>query len=108
MGYVAILLKDFERFGHRDKSAESRIIPNVNLSGKVLVITGSDGVLGQAVAATLCGYGAKVALVAHGEEAADGAARRFAALRRSRFDARRGRAIGDGPGRPRRQDAWTA
>ncbi len=31
----------------------------MNLSGKVLVVTGSDGVLGQAVAATLSGYGAQ-------------------------------------------------
>jgi NAD(P)-dependent dehydrogenase (short-subunit alcohol dehydrogenase family) len=37
----------------------------VNLSGKVLVITGGDGVLGQAVAATLSGYGARPAVLAH-------------------------------------------
>jgi NAD(P)-dependent dehydrogenase (short-subunit alcohol dehydrogenase family) len=41
----------------------------VNLSGKVLVITGSDGVLGQAAAAALSGYGARVALLAHGKRA---------------------------------------
>jgi NAD(P)-dependent dehydrogenase (short-subunit alcohol dehydrogenase family) len=35
----------------------------VNLSGKVLVITGGDGVLGQAVAATLSGYGARPAVL---------------------------------------------
>jgi NAD(P)-dependent dehydrogenase (short-subunit alcohol dehydrogenase family) len=38
----------------------------VNLSGKVLVVTGSHGVLGQAVAATLSGYGARLALLDHG------------------------------------------
>jgi NAD(P)-dependent dehydrogenase (short-subunit alcohol dehydrogenase family) len=35
----------------------------MDLSGKVLVITGSDGALGQAVAATLSAYGAKLALL---------------------------------------------
>jgi NAD(P)-dependent dehydrogenase (short-subunit alcohol dehydrogenase family) len=35
----------------------------MNLSGKVLVITGSNGALGQAVAATLSGYGARLALL---------------------------------------------
>jgi NAD(P)-dependent dehydrogenase (short-subunit alcohol dehydrogenase family) len=39
----------------------------VNLSGKVLVITGGDGILGQAVAATLSGYGARPAILAHGD-----------------------------------------
>jgi NAD(P)-dependent dehydrogenase (short-subunit alcohol dehydrogenase family) len=38
----------------------------MNLSGKVLVITGSGGALGQAVAATLAGYGATLALIDHG------------------------------------------
>jgi NAD(P)-dependent dehydrogenase (short-subunit alcohol dehydrogenase family) len=37
----------------------------VKLSGKVLAITGSDGVLGRAAAATLSGYGARLALLAH-------------------------------------------
>jgi NAD(P)-dependent dehydrogenase (short-subunit alcohol dehydrogenase family) len=37
----------------------------MNLSGKVLVVTGSNGALGQAVATTLSGYGAKLALVDH-------------------------------------------
>ncbi|MGC1522877.1 MAG: SDR family NAD(P)-dependent oxidoreductase [Steroidobacteraceae bacterium] len=37
----------------------------MTLSGKVLAITGSDGVLGRAAAATLRGYGARVALLAH-------------------------------------------
>jgi NAD(P)-dependent dehydrogenase (short-subunit alcohol dehydrogenase family) len=37
----------------------------MNLSGKVLVVTGSGGALGQAVAATLSGYGARLALVDH-------------------------------------------
>jgi NAD(P)-dependent dehydrogenase (short-subunit alcohol dehydrogenase family) len=37
----------------------------MNLSGKVLVITGGDGVLGGAVAATLSKYGARVALIDH-------------------------------------------
>jgi NAD(P)-dependent dehydrogenase (short-subunit alcohol dehydrogenase family) len=39
----------------------------MNLSGKVLVITGSNGALGQAVAETLSGYGARVALLDHGQ-----------------------------------------
>jgi NAD(P)-dependent dehydrogenase (short-subunit alcohol dehydrogenase family) len=38
----------------------------VKLSGKVLAITGSDGDLGRAAAATLSGYGARLALIAHG------------------------------------------
>jgi NAD(P)-dependent dehydrogenase (short-subunit alcohol dehydrogenase family) len=37
----------------------------VNLSGKVLAVTGSGGALGQAVAATLSGYGARLALLDH-------------------------------------------
>jgi NAD(P)-dependent dehydrogenase (short-subunit alcohol dehydrogenase family) len=37
----------------------------MNLSGKVLAVTGSAGVLGQAVAATLSGYGATLALLDH-------------------------------------------
>jgi NAD(P)-dependent dehydrogenase (short-subunit alcohol dehydrogenase family) len=37
----------------------------MNLSGKVLVVTGSAGILGQAVAATLGRYGAKLALLDH-------------------------------------------
>ncbi len=37
----------------------------MNLSGKVLAITGSDGVLGRAAAATLSGYCARLALLAH-------------------------------------------
>jgi NAD(P)-dependent dehydrogenase (short-subunit alcohol dehydrogenase family) len=41
----------------------------MNLSGKVLVVTGADGALGQAVAATLSGYGAKLALITHGSAA---------------------------------------
>jgi NAD(P)-dependent dehydrogenase (short-subunit alcohol dehydrogenase family) len=39
----------------------------VNLAGKVLAITGGDGVLGQAVAATLSGYGARPAVLAHSD-----------------------------------------
>lgn len=42
----------------------------MNLSGKVLVVTGSDGALGQAVAATLDGYGAKMVLLTYEREAA--------------------------------------
>lgn len=42
----------------------------MNLSGKVLALTGSDGALGQAVAATLAGYGAKLALLTHAREIA--------------------------------------
>jgi NAD(P)-dependent dehydrogenase (short-subunit alcohol dehydrogenase family) len=38
----------------------------VNLTEKVLVITGGDGALGGAVAATLSGYGARPAIFAHG------------------------------------------
>jgi NAD(P)-dependent dehydrogenase (short-subunit alcohol dehydrogenase family) len=37
----------------------------MDLSGKVLVVTGADGALGQAVAATLSAYGAKLALLSH-------------------------------------------
>ena len=37
----------------------------MDLSGKVLVVTGADGALGQAVAATLSTYGAKLALISH-------------------------------------------
>ena len=37
----------------------------MNLSGKVLVVTGSGGILGQAVAAVLRGYGATLALIDH-------------------------------------------
>ena len=37
----------------------------MDLSGKVLVVTGADGALGQAAAAILSGYGAKLALLSH-------------------------------------------
>ena len=37
----------------------------MDLSGKVLVITGADGALGKALAATLSAYGAKLALLSH-------------------------------------------
>src|SRR5258708_17163558 len=37
----------------------------MDLSGKVLVVTGADGALGQSVAATLSAYGAKLALLSH-------------------------------------------
>jgi NAD(P)-dependent dehydrogenase (short-subunit alcohol dehydrogenase family) len=37
----------------------------MDLSGKVLVVTGADGALGQALAATLSAYGAKLALLSH-------------------------------------------
>jgi NAD(P)-dependent dehydrogenase (short-subunit alcohol dehydrogenase family) len=37
----------------------------MDLSGKVLVVTGADGALGTAVARTLGGYGAKLALITH-------------------------------------------
>jgi len=43
----------------------------MDLSGKVLVVTGSDGTLGQAVAATLSFYGAKLALLTHSRAAAN-------------------------------------
>ena len=42
----------------------------MNLSGKVVVVTGSDGALGQAVAKTLAGYGARIALITHSSEVA--------------------------------------
>jgi NAD(P)-dependent dehydrogenase (short-subunit alcohol dehydrogenase family) len=41
----------------------------MNLSGKVVAVTGSDGALGQAVVATLAGYGAKLALITHARDA---------------------------------------
>jgi len=41
----------------------------MNLSGKVFVVTGADGALGSALAATLNAYGAKVALLAHSSAA---------------------------------------
>jgi NAD(P)-dependent dehydrogenase (short-subunit alcohol dehydrogenase family) len=42
----------------------------MDLSGKVLVVTGADGALGPAVAAILGGYGAKLALLSHAGSAA--------------------------------------
>jgi NAD(P)-dependent dehydrogenase (short-subunit alcohol dehydrogenase family) len=45
----------------------------MNLAGKVLVVTGSDGALGQAVASTLSRYGARLALLSHAREPAAGA-----------------------------------
>jgi NAD(P)-dependent dehydrogenase (short-subunit alcohol dehydrogenase family) len=45
----------------------------MDLSGKVLVVSGSDGALGRAVTATLGGYGARLALIEHAQ-AASGAA----------------------------------
>jgi NAD(P)-dependent dehydrogenase (short-subunit alcohol dehydrogenase family) len=39
----------------------------MNLSGKVLAVTGSGGDLGRAVAATLSKYGARLALIDHGQ-----------------------------------------
>lgn len=42
----------------------------MNLAGKVLVVTGSDGALGQAVASTLSRYGARLALLYHAREPA--------------------------------------
>jgi len=51
----------------------------MDLSGKVLAVTGSDGVLGQAVAATLSRYGARLALLEHGQTSA--AAQPVGALR---------------------------
>jgi NAD(P)-dependent dehydrogenase (short-subunit alcohol dehydrogenase family) len=39
----------------------------MDLSGKVLVVTGSNGALGQAVATTLSGYGATLALLDHAQ-----------------------------------------
>ena len=41
----------------------------MDLTGKVLVVTGADGALGQAVAATLSAYGAKLALLSHASAA---------------------------------------
>jgi len=39
----------------------------MNLSGKVLVVTGAAGALGRSVAATLAGYGARLALLDHSD-----------------------------------------
>jgi NAD(P)-dependent dehydrogenase (short-subunit alcohol dehydrogenase family) len=41
----------------------------MNLAGKILAVTGSNGALGQAVAVTLSGYGARLALLDHAPEA---------------------------------------
>jgi NAD(P)-dependent dehydrogenase (short-subunit alcohol dehydrogenase family) len=41
----------------------------MNLSGKVLVVTGGAGALGEAAAATLTGYGARLALLDHSRAA---------------------------------------
>jgi NAD(P)-dependent dehydrogenase (short-subunit alcohol dehydrogenase family) len=46
----------------------------MNLSGKVLVITGADGALGGAVATVLGKYGARLALISHGPATAAPAA----------------------------------
>ncbi len=43
----------------------------MDLKGKVFVVTGADGALGQAVAATLGAYGAKLALISHAASAAE-------------------------------------
>ena len=43
----------------------------MDLSGKVLVVTGADGALSQAVAATLSAYGAQLALLSHAALRAD-------------------------------------
>jgi len=42
----------------------------MDLSGKVLVVTGADGALGQAAAVTLGAYGAKLALLSHASSTA--------------------------------------
>jgi NAD(P)-dependent dehydrogenase (short-subunit alcohol dehydrogenase family) len=39
----------------------------MDLAGKVLVVSGSDGALGRAVAVTLSGYGARLALLDHAQ-----------------------------------------
>jgi NAD(P)-dependent dehydrogenase (short-subunit alcohol dehydrogenase family) len=41
----------------------------MDLAGKILAVTGSNGALGQAVAVTLSGYGARLALLDHAREA---------------------------------------
>ena len=64
----------------------------MDLSGKVLVVTGSDGVLGQAVAATLSRYGARLALLEHGQTSAaaqPAGALRFGGIDLTRDDAAR-------------------
>ena len=43
----------------------------MDLSGKVLVVTGADGALGQAAAATLGAYGAKLALISYADPPTD-------------------------------------
>src|SRR5258707_11446329 len=37
----------------------------MDLSGRVFVVTGADGALGKSVAASLSGYGGKLALLSH-------------------------------------------
>lgn len=64
----------------------------MDLSGKVLVVTGSDGALGQAVAATLSRYGARLALLEHGQTstaAQPAGALRFGGIDLTRDDAAR-------------------
>jgi NAD(P)-dependent dehydrogenase (short-subunit alcohol dehydrogenase family) len=64
----------------------------VNLSGKVLAITGSDGALGRAAAVTLSGYGARLALLAHEDSPAPGqppGARHYGGIDLTREDAAR-------------------
>ncbi|MHB8476690.1 MAG: SDR family oxidoreductase [Steroidobacteraceae bacterium] len=64
----------------------------MDLSGKVLVLTGSDGVLGRAAAATLGRYGARLALLEHGQTSAaaqPGGALHFAGIDLTRDDAAR-------------------
>jgi len=64
----------------------------MDLSGKVLAVTGSDGVLGQAVAATLSRYGARLALLEHGQTSAaaqPGSALRIGGIDLTRDDAAR-------------------
>src|SRR5579863_4100032 len=64
----------------------------MDLSGKVLVVTGSDGVLGQALGATLSRYGARLALLEHGQTSAaaqPSGALRFGGIDLTRDDAAR-------------------
>ena len=65
----------------------------MDLSGKVLVVTGADGALGQAVAATLSAYGAKLALLSHSRRGAAEPPDGCAALWRDRPDARDARRV---------------
>ena len=68
----------------------------MDLSGKILAVTGSDGALGRAVAEILTGYGAKLALLSHSKASPELLPAGALALRRSRSDLGGGWALGNG------------